>query len=176
VGQESKSRTKGPVVGRAIVFVAIFCVLQLSWQAFGNSQIHRWVVDDATVGVAVSIVNLLTPAVRAQAMGTRVQAVGGGLNIVNGCEGTETWFLLCAAFLVAPLPWRARFAGLALGTLVVFGVNELRVLALFYANRNNPELFNLLHAVVGPIAVILVVAGFFYGWVMHHAAPPAETA
>jgi exosortase/archaeosortase family protein len=63
-----------------------------------------------------------------------------------------------------------------LGTLVVFGSNELRVLALFYANRNNPELFNLLHAVVGPITVLVLVAGFFYGWVTQHAAPPAKAA
>jgi exosortase/archaeosortase family protein len=163
------------MLGRVIVFVATFCVLQLGWQALGDTRIHRWVVDDATVGVAVAIVNHVTPAVNAQAVGTRMRAVGGGLNIVNGCEGTETWFLLCAAFAIAPLPWRARFGGLALGTLVTFATNQLRVLALFYSSRNNPELFNLLHAVVGPIVVVLVVAGFFYGWVVQRAAPTAKT-
>jgi exosortase/archaeosortase family protein len=176
VAHPSKSKSSRPLLGRALVFIAIFCMLQLGWQALGDTSIHRWVVDDATVGVAVAIVNHVTPTVRAQALGTRVHAVGGGLNIVNGCEGTETWFLLCAAFVVAPVPWRARFTGLALGTLVVFGVNQLRVLALFYANRNDAELFNLLHAVIGPIAVLLAVAGFFYGWITQHAAPPAESA
>jgi exosortase/archaeosortase family protein len=164
------------MLGRVIAAVAIFCGLQLGWQALGDTRIHRWVVDDATVGVAVAIVNHVTPAVNAQARGITMHAVGGGLNIVNGCEGTETWFMLCSAFVVAPLARRARFAGLALGTLVVFGINQLRVLALFYAIRNDAELFNLLHAVIGPIAVVLAVAGFFYGWMMHHAAPPAETA
>lgn len=162
-------------IRRTVAFVLMFCALQLSWQALGETRIHRLVVDDATVGVAVALVNSLTPAVHAQALGTAVHAAGGGVNIVNGCEGTETWFLLCAAFAVAPLTWRSRFAGLTLGTLMVFGVNELRILALFYANRNDPELFNLLHAVVGPVVVVMTVAGFFYGWVMRRARP-ATTA
>jgi exosortase/archaeosortase family protein len=162
-------------VGRVLAFIATFCVLQLGWQSLGETAVHRWVVDDATVGVAVAIVNHATPSVGAQAMGTTIRAAGGGLNIVNGCEGTETWFLLCAAFVIVPLRWRARLAGLALGTLVVFAVNELRVLALFYTNRSNAELFNLLHSIVGPIAVIVVVAGFFYAWVTQHAARSAPT-
>jgi exosortase/archaeosortase family protein len=161
--------------GRAVVFIVIFCALQLGWQALGGTWVQRLIVDEITVGSAVALVNTVTPTVHAQALGTAVHAPGGGLKIVNGCDGTETWFLLCAAFVVAPLTARARVAGLALGTLVVFGVNELRILALFYTNRSDPELFNLLHAFVGPIAVIVVVAGFFYAWVMQNAPRPTAT-
>jgi len=160
---------------RAVLFVAIFCIMQLGWQALGGTWVQRLVVDDVTVGSASALVNAVTPEVHARAAGTAVHAPGGGLNIINGCDGTETWFLLCAAFAVVPLTTRARSIGLLLGTLVVFGVNELRILALFYANRSDPDLFNLLHAVLGPIAVILAVAGFFYGWVMTHAPRPAAT-
>jgi exosortase/archaeosortase family protein len=155
--------------GRAVLFVVIFCVLQLGWQALGGTWVQRLIVDDVTVGTACALVNAITPEAHARAVGTAVHAPGGGLNIINGCDGTETWFLLCAAFAVVPLTTRGRIIGLILGTWVVFSVNELRVLALFYANRSDPDLFNLLHAVVGPIAVILAVAGFFYGWVMTHA-------
>ena len=161
------SRTR---VRQVLVFAGIFCLLQLTWQALGDTFVHRLIVDRATVGAAVLLVNTLTPAVHALAAGTAVHAAGGGLNIVNGCEGTETWFLLCAAFAVAPLGWRARLTGWLCGSVLVFAVNQLRVLALFYTHRNDPELFNLLHALVGPIAVVLAVAYFFYLWMAHHAA------
>jgi len=161
---------------RALIFAAIFGVLQLGWQALSGTVVHRAVVDGATVGVAALLVNALTPAVHAAAVGTTVHAMGGGLNIINGCDGTETWFLLCAALAVAPLKWRARVVGLALGSMLVFVVNQLRILALFYANRNDPEVFNLLHAIVGPIVVILAVASFFYVWMTHHATRSTEPA
>jgi exosortase/archaeosortase family protein len=176
MAMDSRSRNYRSLLGRAAGFAAVFCVLQLSWQALGDTVVHRLVVDGATVGAAVALVNVVTPAVHAVAAGTVVHAPGGGLNIINGCDGTETWFLLCAAFVVAPLKWRARATGLALGTLLVFAVNQLRILALFYANRSDPEVFNLLHAVVGPIVVIVVVACFFQAWMAHHATPYAETA
>jgi exosortase/archaeosortase family protein len=163
------SRDSRSALRRAAVFAAIFCALQLGWQALGGTFVHRLVVDRATVGVAVVLANTLTPAVHAVAAGTAMHAIGGGLNVVNGCEGTETWFLLCAAFAVASLTWRARAAGLALGTVLVFAINQLRILALFYANRSDPEVFNLLHAIVGPIVVVVAVACFFYAWMAHHA-------
>jgi exosortase/archaeosortase family protein len=161
---------------RAAAFAAVFCALQLGWQALGDTVVHRIVVDRATVGVAVILINALTPAVRAVGAGTAVHAAGGGLNIVNGCEGTETWFLLCAAFAAASLTWRARAVGLALGTVLVFAVNQVRILALFYANRSDSEVFNLLHAIVGPIVVIVAVACFFYAWMAHHATRITGTA
>jgi exosortase family protein XrtM len=160
----------------AALFAAVFCALQLGWQALGDTVVHRLVVDHATVGVSVVLINTLTPAVHAVGAGTAVHAPGGGLNIVNGCDGTETWFLLCAAFAAASLSWRARALGLAFGTVVVFAVNQVRILALFYANRSDPEMFNLLHAIVGPIVVIVAVACFFYAWMAHHATRFTETA
>ncbi len=160
----------------AALFITVFCALQLGWQALRDTVVHRLVVDHATVGVAVVLINALTPAVHAVGAGTAVHAPGGGLHIVNGCEGTETWFLLCAAFAAASLSWRARAVGLVLGTVLVFAVNQVRILALFYANRSDQELFNLLHAIVGPIVVIVAVACFFYVWTAHYATRFTGTA
>ena len=158
---------------RLVVFGLVFVLLQLGWQAARGTVVQRWVVDDATVHTASALVNILTPAVHSWPQGTAVHAWGGGLNVINGCEGTEAWFLLAAAFVVARLGWRARLMGFALGTLVVFAINQLRILALFYANRGHPDLFDLLHDTVGPIVVIALVAGYFYFWLSRHASQPA---
>jgi exosortase/archaeosortase family protein len=132
-------------------------------------------IEDVTVRPAVTLVNLLTPTVSARAAGPTMRAQGGSLKIINGCDGTEALFLLSAAFLVAPLPWRYRVRGLLLGVPVVFVVNELRIIALFYANRADRSLFDLLHGTVTPIAVILLVAGYFYACLVAHArAAPAR--
>jgi hypothetical protein len=43
---------------------------------------------------------------------------------------------------------------------------------LFYANRADRGLFDLLHATVTPIAVIILVAGYFYVWLFRHTRIP----
>jgi len=72
--------------------------------------------------------------------------------------------LLCAAFAVAPLTWRSRLLGLLAGIAVVFAINQARILLLFYAYRADHTLFDPLHALVTPIAVVLLVAAYFYAW------------
>lgn len=156
-----------PVAWRAAGFVVVFSVLQLAWQGLGGGRLEYFVIHTCTVTPAALLVNLLTPGARASASGYVLQASGGGLNILNGCEGLEALFLVLAAFTVARLEWRRRLAGMAVGMLVVFVVNQARILALFYAFRASPPLFDTLHATVTPIAVIVIVCCYFYAWLAH---------
>jgi len=152
------------LVPRAIAFLLLFVLLQLAWQGARGTIIQRLVVDDGTVAPAAFLANLLTPAVHAQAKQSSITAVGGGLDIENGCEGLDALFLLAAAMLVAPIAGRMRAIGILIGTGVVFLLNQARILALFYAYRADHALFDLLHGTVTPIVVVLLVLGFFYGW------------
>lgn len=161
---------------RAIMFALVFVLLQLSWQGLRGTAVERVVVQQITVRSAVLLVNALTPNIQARSDDITLRARGGSLRIENGCEGTEAWFLLFAAFLVAPLTWKSRCLGFLLGTGVVFIVNQLRILALFYANRSDHALFDLLHATVTPVAVILLIAGYFYVWLAFGTRRSAATA
>lgn len=149
---------------RAVVFLMVFAVLQVGWQGVRGTAIQDFVVHDATVRPAAFLVRTLTPAVRAQAVKDSLQAPGGGLRIVNGCEGTEALFLLIAGFVIAPIAWGARMTGFLAGMVVVFVLNQARILALFYAFRHDPALFDLLHTTVTPIAVVLLLSTYFYAW------------
>ena len=62
------------------------------------------------------------------------------------------------------MPWRTRLAGLGLGIVLVYLLNEARVLALFYAYRSDRALFDLLHSVVAPVVLIAAAAAHFYAW------------
>jgi exosortase/archaeosortase family protein len=159
---------------RALGFLAIFFSLQWFWNITHDTAIEYAVIHGATVQPAAWLVNLLTPGIQAQAIGFTLSAPGGGLNILNGCEGLEALFLLWAAFVMAPLTWRSRLWGLLLGIAVVFVVNQARILLLFYAYRADRSLFDPLHSTVTPIAVIVLVSFYFYLWLYlarRHAQP-----
>jgi exosortase family protein XrtM len=149
---------------RAAGFATTFSVLQLIWQCLSGSQLEYGVIHLCTVQPAALLADFLTPSVHASASGYLLQAPGVRLNILNGCDGLEALFLVIAAFAVAPIDWRQRLGGAALGVLVVFVVNQARILALFYAFRASPALFAALHATVTPIAVIVLICCYFYAW------------
>lgn len=159
----------------ALLFIVVFLALQTGYGALRGTWVERLVIDALTVKPAASMIRALSPDIGVKAEGTRLKAPGGGINILNGCEGTEVMFLLYAAFAAAAMPWRARFMGLFAGTLLVYALNQARVLALFYAYRSDKGLFDLLHGTVAPLALIALTTLFFLFWLERHG-PRAESA
>ena len=157
-----------------LVFLLAFLALQTLWGQAKGSALERLWIDSATVKTAVALINLVSPDTHALAQGSRIKAPGGGINVLNGCEGTDVLFLLAAAFLAFPMPWRSRLAGLGLGFVLVFVLNEVRILALFYSFRNDRALFDLLHSLVAPIVLVAAAAAYFYAWA--HPERLAEAA
>ncbi len=152
------------LLGRVVEFLLVFSALQFSWQACADTPYARAFIATAIVRPAVYLVNHLTPQVRAEAQGNRLRAAGGGLNIVNGCDGMETLFLLIAGFVVTPIPSSARWLGALAGLPLVYALNQARILALFYAYRRDPDWFDALHGLFAPLAMVLCIAAYFYAW------------
>ncbi len=93
-----------PLWLQALLFGAVFLLLQSGFGALRGTWVERLAIDTVTVKSAAWSFRALTPEVAVEAVGTRLKAPGGGINIINGCEGTEVLFLLYAAFVAALLP------------------------------------------------------------------------
>lgn len=152
-----------PVWLIAIGFIVAYVVLQTGWIAARGTILERWLIEDVNVRTSVALIRVLSPQIEAVARGASVVAPGGGLNIRIGCEGTEILFPLLAALLAYPLSWRARVFGLTAGTLLVFALNQARLLSLFYSYRGDPALFGQLHGFVTPLLLMVCVTAFFAG-------------
>ena len=155
-----------PLWSMTLLFVLTVALLQWGWSAARGTVIEHAVIDVATVGVAVSVINTLTPAVRASAAGSRIRARGASINVLNGCEGTEVLFLFLAALLSYPLSWRTRAAGLLAGAGIIFVANQVRLVTLFYSFLRNRALFEALHGLLMPMFLIALSVGLFAG-LMH---------
>jgi exosortase family protein XrtM len=157
---------------RIMLFAGLFAAMQFGWNSARDTGLERVAIDELTVRPAAWLINHLTPEIRVQAAGTRLKAIGGGINILNGCEGSEVVFLLAAAMMVAHLRMKWRLLGILIGSIAILSCNQVRILALFYVSRSDKALFELLHGIIAPIALILVATGFFIFWLDHFSARP----
>ena len=153
-----------------LIFIVAFFALQWAWGQARGTVVERLIIDQATVRPAAFLVNLISPNTSAYADGSRLKAPGGGINILNGCEGTEVLFLLYAALLAVPLAWRARLLGAMAATLYVYVLNQARIVALFFAYRSDAGLFDALHGMIAPLLLIACSLLFFLYW-LHRYAP-----
>jgi exosortase/archaeosortase family protein len=162
------------VAARLLAFACLFVVAQALYGAAAGGAFERLVIHDLTVRPAAWLIGVLDPAAGVRAEGASLKAPGGGLNVLNGCEGTDVAFLLASAMLVAPLAWAWRLAGVAVALALTFALNQARVLALFYALRADRAWFDALHGFVGPLLLVGAAAAFFAAWLRAFApvAPP----
>lgn len=163
------------LAGRALWFAAVYLVLSLGYGWARGTVIDRVLIDFLTVKPAAFWVNQIDSSVSAVASGSRLSAPGGGINVLNGCEGADLLFLVVAALAAAPLDWRARVIGGLAGLAVAYLVNQARVVALFFAARDAPELFATLHGLVLPLLTVGAVAAWFW-WFMRRSAMPSLAA
>lgn len=142
------------------LFGAMYVALSQTW----SEGLSRWVIDMGTVQPAAWTARALTGDSTIIASGSHLRSPQASVNVLYGCEGTDVWMLLSAALLATPIAWRRRVMGLAAGTILVFALNQARVLALFFAIRYQPDWFGTLHGLVAPLVVVLAVTAFFLAW------------
>lgn len=159
---------------RLLLFFLVFGGLHSGWESLRGSVIEYGVIHHGTVRPSTWLINALTPDVQAAAVDFSVRARGGGLNVLNGCEGLEALFLLCAALVAAQASVPQRLIGLLLGVPLIFVLNQARIVSLFYAARTHPSLFDALHAVVAPIVIVIGVCAYFYAWLIASQPEPAK--
>lgn len=150
------------------IFLVVFFALQYGWEMSRGSHFEQVVIDQATVAPAAWVINTLTPDQDVMAQEHRLVSSEGSLNILNGCEGLETLFLLIAAIMAYPFTWRVRMQGLGLGLPLVFVLNQARIVLLWYAFLHDRMLFDMLHGIVVPLLLVAACLLFFLAFIARH--------
>lgn len=149
-----------------ILFVALFVALQWVYDSHLAQSLAPFFTETLGSHPGVWIINQFTPDLHAKAVGSRIISATGGINIRQGCDGVEIYFLLIAAFAVAPLAsmtWPVRLLGLGVGCIWVAALNLMRSVALFYLVQYAPHQFDFAHTVLAPLLLAGLCLLYVYG-------------
>jgi exosortase/archaeosortase family protein len=158
---EQPPPTPWPLWLQLVLFILLFTAMQAGWSLAQGTVLEHVTVGDWTVKPAAFWIQLITPEVGVIAQGYSLTAPAGGINVLNGCEGFEVIFLWIAALTITPMSWRLRGLGLVLGIVMIWILNQVRILVLFYAYRSNKEWFAQLHGTIAPLVLIVLVTAAF---------------
>jgi len=150
-----------PLWIQLLLFAVLFVAMQAAWSLAQGTFLEHVTVGDWTVKPAAFWIQWITPDIGAIANGYSISAPGGGINVLNGCEGFEVIFLWITALVITPLGWRRRMGGLLFGVALIWALNQVRLLVLFYAYRLDKSWFAHLHGTIAPLVLIVLVAAAF---------------
>ncbi|HEY5603136.1 MAG TPA: archaeosortase/exosortase family protein [Gammaproteobacteria bacterium] len=156
------------------VFAGVFFALQWGYQQASGTVIEKAIIDVATVRPSAFMINQINPMEQVIAEGHRLVSPFAKLSVLNGCEGTESLFLIMAAILAFRAPWRHKLAGLALGVILIYLANQARIVSLYFALKSDPALFSALHGYVAPTLIIAVGCVYYLWWMQWPQRNTAE--
>lgn len=138
----------------ALYYVVVITeVFQEPMQAYVNS----------TAAVASTIMKIFDPSVIS--IHYTIASKTYAINIGIGCEGSEPIVIFLSAVVAFPIAFRYKITGLLVGGAVLYLLNIIRIIALFYIAESSYSAFRVYHEEIFPIVLILFAVALFVLWV-----------
>lgn len=147
-----------------VLFPAIYGILHFLYFALPDHVLREDVHYYAIVLPAAKVLNAVAPREAVSAEQGTLQSARASLQIVRGCDGAGVAFLLVAALLASPAAFKHKLWGIAGGVAMVYLLNELRVVALYFVAAYRNGWFNSLHNYFVPMLLIVASVLFFFWW------------
>lgn len=147
-------------------FIAGYVALFLLYGLVSNATLRDTVFFHGLTRPTAAVIDFIAPAEQVRAVANTIVSPRATLEIVRGCEGAGTFFLLGAAVIAFGAPWRRKLGGVLLGFAVVYAINLARIIGLYFIVAYREPWFLVTHTYVAPIAVIAAVAAFFWWWAL----------
>jgi len=147
-----------------LLFLGIAALLMGLYYAMPTALVENGIVRVFTVIPSGFLLDWLTPDYRVTTAGTRILSPVASLNVLKGCEGTEALLLLYASMIAMWRPLKATCVGILVGTALIFVLNQIRIVSLYFVAAYHPSYFELIHGFLAPLLIIAFVALFFLYW------------
>lgn len=144
--------------------LAYYTAFHLLYFTLPPALLHDTIYPHAFGEPAAALIALLRPEEGVIAHANRLDSPRAALEIVRGCDGSGVLFLVGAAVLAFPASRRARAVGLVAGASVVYLLNVLRLVSLYFIAAYRRAWFLPLHTYFIPTLLIVLVALYYLLW------------
>lgn len=147
-----------------VLFLGTAMVLMGLYYSLPTAFIENGIVRFFAVIPGGVLLDWLTPGFSVTTTGTRILSPLANLNVLKGCEGTETLLLLYSALVALGRTLKTTAWRLLMATVLVFVLNQVRIVSLFFVAAYHKPYFELVHGFVAPLLMVAIVAAFFLYW------------
>ncbi len=153
-----------PSISFIVLFAMIYVVFYVLYHQVPDAvladYVYRWGINEP----AVAAIHLIAPQEAARVESYRILSPRVALEIVRGCDGSGAFFLAAAAMLAFPASVVHKARGVVAAFVLIFVLNEARVVGLYFAVAYRPAWFTPLHSYVIPTFLIAAICLLFVVW------------
>lgn len=150
-----------------VLFALCYVTMYASYALVPEAVLHDEVYHYLIVYPAKSLLDWIVSDEHVVAFRNCLQSAHANLMVVRGCDGAGVLFLLIAAIIACRAPGIATLRGIAGATILIYVINELRIVALFLVDVYHPAWFTPTHVYVIPLLMIGIGTFYFGTWSIH---------
>lgn len=147
-----------------VVFIGIYVAAQ-SLYYFSRPLNVPFFIQRTNTRLSSAVINTITPKEATVSAGAAIKSGNVSMSVGWGCEGVEGIFMIVAALIAYPMRFKWKVYGALAGTGLIFSLNIIRLMALWYTFRYKPALFDIMHVYVGQTFIIFFAVLFFVMWI-----------
>ncbi|MDD2633536.1 MAG: exosortase H [Bacteroidales bacterium] len=99
--------------------------------------------------------------------GDMVSSPEFSVSIKKGCDAAEPMAIFIAGIVAFPAQIKDKLSGLAIGLLILFFLNIIRIITLFIVGVYAPDFFESMHLAVWQVAFIIVAIVLWFLWLKY---------
>jgi len=172
--QTAGGRGRGRLLLSLAFWLVLYSVLILLYHHtfyYTSPILVRWL----QVAPSAFLLETVSPGLEVTRLPTALATSRLELQILKGCDGTEAWLMLVTALVVFPASAKRRLLGVLWGTILVLGLNQLRIVSLFLVALHRSDWFGMAHGTIWQTVMVVAVAVFVIVWMRPERLAPAET-
>lgn len=148
------------------IFLLSFSILIISFYTFSALGYLNWANDLlARIGVQVSSTILIQIFPILIIENNSIMLEHFRVNVNAGCDGLEVISLFIIAVVSFPVSFKKKYLVLLFGSLIIFILNILRIIALFYIGYKYNEYLDLFHHDIFPVFFIIIEFLMWSYWI-----------
>lgn len=106
--------------------------------------------------------------------GTNLSSGSFIVDVSPACSGAVPSMIYLAAVCAYPATWRSKIIGAALGLGIIYGVNLIRVVALFLIGLFATQFFHETHVYIAQSVVVAIAVATWLFWAGRYADAPGR--
>ena len=147
------------------LFILFFFIGQVAYHV-AEPYTKQYIIPKGIAEAGSTLINLLTPQEKTVVKGELIQSGSFTLRIAVGCDGFEALLIVVAGIVAfSSMGWRTKLLGVLAGSFIIYLVNLLRIIVLYYTSKYKPAIFEMMHVYVGQTFIILIGCLFFLYWI-----------
>lgn len=105
---------------------------------------------------------------------TSIMSPRFSVNVIQGCDSIYPTAMLWAALLAYPSTLRSKLIGMCGGAIVLFIINIIRIVTMFYIGIYVPSLFDMVHVYAWQALFILLTLAVWLLWAAKISRAPTN--